>query len=114
MIGIHTNTIGGIHIHKLFHLPTNSRVDHPFKDAESAVQKIMNKRTILHAILTVDVIFLDEAGQISAEQVATIDIIMRKLRKSLSDGSHTDSTNLSTAISSIVFGPYLLPHGPIE
>jgi len=39
----------------------------------------MNNKTILHAILTVDIIFLNKAGQISAEQLARIDIIMRKL-----------------------------------
>ena len=45
------------------------------------IQRIKIKKVILHALLTVDVIFLDEAGQVSAEQLATIDIIMRKLQK---------------------------------
>jgi hypothetical protein len=46
------------------------------------MQSIMKNKTYQHALLTVDVIFLDEAGQCSAETLAAFDIILRKLRKS--------------------------------
>ena len=35
---------------------------------------------IYYAILTVDVLLADEAGQVSSEQLATIDIRLHKLR----------------------------------
>ena len=82
LTGIRANAIGGKHIHKLFMLPTKGGTSHPFRSAMSAIQSIKNNKTNMHVLLTVDVIFLDEAGQISAEQLATIDIILRKLRRS--------------------------------
>lgn len=46
------------------------------------MQRIQRKPIYLHMLLTMDVLFLDEAGQISAEMMAVFDIIMRKLRQS--------------------------------
>ena len=82
LTGLQANMIGGTHIHKLCFLPTDNSTVHPFRCAMASIQRIKNKKVILHALLTVDVIFLDEARQVSAEQLATIDIIMRKLRQS--------------------------------
>ena len=42
----------------------------------------MCKTVIHHALLTIDVLFFDELAQMSAQQLSTIDIIMRHLRKS--------------------------------
>ena len=55
----------------------------PHNAANATLEKIRRKTDLLHALLTVDVLFLDEAGQVSAEQLATIDIILRKGRNSL-------------------------------
>ena len=54
----------------------------PFKCAEGALLKIRRNTKILHNLLTLDVLFIDEMGQISAMLICTIDIILRKLRNS--------------------------------
>ena len=52
------------------------------KAEEKSLKKIRRKINLLHILLTMDVLFIDEVGQKSAQQIATIDIIMRKLRNS--------------------------------
>lgn len=42
----------------------------------------MKNPKLLNPLLTIDVLFLDEAGQVSAELLATIDIILRTVRNS--------------------------------
>ena len=83
LLGVRANSLGGIHIHKLFMLPTEDKLQlSPFKSAEKALEKIRRKITLLHVLLTMDVLFIDELAQKSAQQIATIDIILRKLRNS--------------------------------
>lgn len=78
--------LGGRHIHKLFHIPVNRNSSNtpPLRLAERAIEKIMRTEGSLHCLLTVDVIFIDECGQLSAELLTTIDIILRILRHSYS------------------------------
>lgn len=45
--------------------------------------EIRRKPDLLHALLTIDVIFLDKVGQVSSDQLATIGIILRKGKYSL-------------------------------
>lgn len=49
-----------------------------------ALQKLHRKSNMnfLHLLLTMDVLLLDECGQLSAEQFALIDIILRHARES--------------------------------
>ena len=84
LMGPRALQIGGIHYHRLFCLNVNNMPGsiHPYREAELALQKLRKKPTYMHALLTMDVMFLDEAGQTSAEQLAVFDIILRKLRKS--------------------------------
>ena len=83
LLGVRENALGGIHLHKLFGLPCDDKIQlSPFKIAEKALVKIRRKLNILHILLTMDVLFIDELGQKSAQQIATIGIIMRKLRNS--------------------------------
>ena len=83
LMGIRANSIGGIHLHKLFYLPTENVSSYSsFRSAEYAIQKILRKTVIHHALLTLDVLFFDELAQMSAQQLSTIDIIMRYIRKS--------------------------------
>ena len=44
--------------------------------------KIRRTTKILHALLTLHILFIDEMGQISALLICTIDIILRKLHNS--------------------------------
>ena len=82
LMGARANAIGGIHLHKFLFLPTQGNCSHPYRCAQQAIDKITRNKLFHHVLLTVDVIFLDEAGQVSAEQLAIIDIILRKLRNS--------------------------------
>jgi len=83
LMGACANAIGGIHLHKSFCLPIQTNCSsHPYRCAQQSLDKIRRNQLYLHALLTVDVIFLDEAGQVSAEQLSIFDIILRKLRRS--------------------------------
>ena len=72
-------TIGGSHIHNLFCLPTENNLS-VHRCAELAIVKILRDPVKLHLLLILDVLFCDEIGQWSAETLATLDIILRKLR----------------------------------
>ena len=82
LMAARANAIGGIHIHKLFCLNSTTQTSHPYRCAEMAMQIIYRKKLIYHALLTMDILFIDEAGQVSAELLSIMDIILRKLRKS--------------------------------
>ena len=82
LMGARASCLGGVHLHRLFCLRPEKNATRPYRTAELAIQKLMGNHKFLHALLTVDVIFLDECGQVSAEQIAVFDIILRKLRKS--------------------------------
>lgn len=84
LMGVRANALGGggLHLHQLFKLPTddNGIKLSPFKAAQAALGKIYRQIDLLHALLTVDVIFVDECSQVSSETLVMIDIILRKLR----------------------------------
>ena len=82
LMGVRANTIGGIHLHKIFFLPTDNKINSPFVCAEKAIEDIKRHIEIYHALRTLDILFIDEFEQVSAEQLCTIDIILRKIRKS--------------------------------
>ena len=83
LMGVRANNLGGIHIHKVFPFPTNNQSSsQPFRCAEYAMQKIKRNTKLQHALLTVDILFFDELGQISGQQMSAIDIILRKERES--------------------------------
>ena len=82
-MGIRANALGGIHLYKLFKFQIGSNTtSSPFTIAETSLKKIHRDQTLVHAFLTLDIIFLDEAGQTSAEQLSAIDIILHKIRDS--------------------------------
>ena len=83
LMGARASHIGGIHLHKLFGWQPQKDTIRPYQYAEQAMQKIMRSSTLQHALLTVDVLFIDEAGQLAAELLSVIDIMFRKLRKSV-------------------------------
>ena len=83
LMGLRAQALGGTHLHELFKLPASdaSRMNPP-QAANASLEKIRKKTNLLHAILTVDVLFLDEAGQVSSEQLTLVDVILRKARSS--------------------------------
>ena len=82
-MGVRTNSLGGIYLHKLFMFPTdNNMSSSPFHCAEYAIRRIKQKSALLHILLTLDVLFIDILTQISAKQIGAIDITLRKLLES--------------------------------
>ena len=80
---IRANSLGGIHMHKIFELSTDAFViSSSFRCTEISIGKIERKTTLHHALLTLDVLFFDKLAQISAERISAIDIITRKIRGS--------------------------------
>jgi hypothetical protein len=71
--------LGGTHWHRFFGLPIDAKLT-PQRMAELALNKIANNPQLRNAIMSLDVIIADELGQLSAEFVATINIILCKLR----------------------------------
>ena len=71
--------LGGIHLHKLFLLPVNKRLN-LHRVAETALQSLFRHPVTLTVLKMVDVIFLDEVGQISAEMLSSLDLILRRIR----------------------------------
>ena len=81
LMGVRANALGGIHLHRLFGLMSRKK-GNPYRLAELALEKLNRKSQIqyLHAIRTMDVLIIDECGQLSAEQLSILDIILRKAR----------------------------------
>ena len=81
LMAFRSHAIGGIHIHVLFALEVNRNAN-IFRQAEIALDKLHRKSNLklLHFLLTMDVLLLDECGQLSAQQFALLDIILRHAR----------------------------------
>lgn len=70
--------LGGIHLHKLFFLPVKSMDIH--KMAESSLRSLLQNPVSLSILKMIDIILLDEVGQISSELLSCLDLILRKIR----------------------------------
>jgi hypothetical protein len=75
------NCLGGIHIHLLFQLPCKN-ISSLHRIAELAVNGLLRKPEYIEVLRTVNVLFIDEIGQVSAELLSTLDILLRKIRNS--------------------------------
>ena len=82
LMGARVNAIGGIHLNKWILLCDSKHMKYPFRAANKSLEKLQRKPLYLHLVLTVDVLFLNEAGQESAEVMYTLDIIFCKARNS--------------------------------
>jgi predicted GIY-YIG superfamily endonuclease len=71
--------LGGCHYHKLFCLPIGRNLS-THRKAELAILKLFKNPKELNTLLCLDVLVCDEMGQLSAEFLATIDIILRRIR----------------------------------
>ena len=73
--------LGGQHFHKLFKLPVrNSRS--PQRLAEMSVIALQKQPKKLALLRYLDVLFVDELGQLSAEMLSVLDIVLRRIRDS--------------------------------
>lgn len=73
--------LGGRHLHMLFKLRVRDRGP-PHRLAELAVISLQKKPELFEFIRRLDVLFVDECGQVSAELLSVLDIIVRKVRDS--------------------------------
>ena len=72
--------LGGKYLHLLFCIPTNDWP--PQRLAESAIMKILRQPFKIAFIRALDILYFDEMGQNSAQMLATIDIICRRMHGS--------------------------------
>ncbi len=71
--------LGGIHLHKLFILPVKHTLNvHAM--AETSLQALMRNPVTLDILKMVDVLCLDEIGQISSQMLSCLDLILRRVR----------------------------------
>ena len=82
LMATRANMLGGIHFHRLFCLPIQ-KIQNTYRIAEIAIAKMNRSSNIkfLYFILTMDMLMIDEIGQLSAQQIDVIDIILRTIRE---------------------------------
>jgi predicted GIY-YIG superfamily endonuclease len=71
--------LGGKHIAYLFGLTIEKNIS-PHRRAELAISKLLRDPKKINFILGLDILFIDELGQLSSELIAILDIILRKIR----------------------------------
>ena len=71
--------LGGIHLHKLFCLPGHNKFT-LYRLAEMAIISLQTKGDKFFLLKILDILFIDEIGQVSSELLGTLDIILRKIR----------------------------------
>lgn len=72
--------LGGSHIHKTFLLHSGNNVS-PQRQAELAIIRLKRNPVKLNILQTINILFVDEAGQVSAEVLSTIDMFLRRIRQ---------------------------------
>ena len=80
MMSKRANILGGAHIHKLFKLPCKGNPN-LHRLAELAIIAMHRKPEWIQVLTSLNILFIDEIGQISAELLSTLDIILRKIRR---------------------------------
>ena len=73
--------LGCDHMSRMFCTPVNRRAS-PCRLAELAISRILRCSMRLAHLQTLDVLFIDELGQISAELLSILDMILRRVRNS--------------------------------
>ena len=87
LIGIPTSVmsrrsvfLGSKHIDHLFCLTFSKSNLSPYQIAEAAVSKLFRHPEKMNLIKVMDILFIDEIGQLPAEALSTIEIILRRIR----------------------------------
>ena len=71
--------LGGKYWHYLFDLPTGKKWS-PHQISEQAILKILKILKLLNFIKSIDILLCDEIGQVSAEFLSSLDIILCRVR----------------------------------
>ena len=72
--------LGGLHLSKMFCIPTIRNLN-PSIIAEKAVCTLLRQPKQLTLLQKLEILAIDEFGQVSAELLSTLDIILRTIRK---------------------------------
>ena len=85
VMGERATQLGGVHLHDLFCLPGRTGKEMPSGQiAEIALSRMYARNQVKVEVLRrLDVLLLDEMGQLSAELLTVLDIILRRLRSSM-------------------------------
>jgi hypothetical protein len=76
--------LGGTHIHLLLSLPVKQNIRTPGHMADLAIRKLYQQPQKLQLLQRMDVLVIDEIGQLSAEALGVFDIVLRRVRNSTS------------------------------
>ena len=74
--------MGGIHLHRLLHWTKGNSGCSPYRIAEIAMQKLMRDPLHKQILLTLDALYIDEIGTLSAELLTVVEIMFRRGRHS--------------------------------
>ena len=74
--------LGGSHLHSVFCILVTRSAMNLHRIAEIAIIKLHRNPALLHFLIIVDIIFVDEMGQVPAQMWSVINIIMRTIRNS--------------------------------
>ncbi len=83
IISERSSQLGGLHISKMFAIPT-TRNQSPSIIAEKAVYALLRQPKQLILLQNLEFLAIDEFGQVSAELITILDIILRTVRKNSS------------------------------
>ena len=73
--------IGGLHLHQMFCLDVKKNMN-PYNSAFQAIARLDRNPTKKNWLQSVNILFIDELGQVSCELLCLLDIILRSIRQS--------------------------------
>ena len=73
--------LGGIHIHKLLVMKPAHNDHEIYHIADACIRSLNRKPENLNLIQSMDILFIDEIGQVSAQILSVMDIVFRCVRK---------------------------------
>ena len=80
MVAARATNLDGCHVHRMFCIPVKKNCP-IYRLAEHTLINLMKDPVSYHILTVIDILFFDEIGQCSAENLSLLDIIFRKVRK---------------------------------
>ena len=74
--------VGGVNLHQLFCFTKTQRHNSPFRNAEQAMERLKKDLVKKYIVMSLDILFIDELGTVGGDFMASIDILLRKIRNS--------------------------------
>ena len=80
MVAARATNLAGSHVHRMFRIPIKKNCS-IYRLAEHTLINLMKDPVTFHILTVIDVLFFDEIGQCSAENLSSLDIVFRKIRE---------------------------------